>query len=180
MKYSFFIGKTPITLEYGELDEIINVDDLTKIDHTNIFGDAVTATASANRCGMLAARVQGMVDEAKLRLRIYENECRSKKRLEASKNGDKFSIEVDGEIAWIKLSEKALESICDSDAEWQRLKIDCIKLEENLANLTSLHWSSQQKCRNLTNLVSNVTPEEFIAELIEGKINGFFLKKHKR
>lgn len=180
MKHTFFVGKQPISLECGELDEVINVDDLTKIDHTNLFGDAVTATASANRVGMLVARMQGMNDEAKLQLRIYENEYRAKKRLEAAENSDKFSIEVDGKLVWIKMSEKALESVCDSDVQWQKLKRLCIQSEENLNNLSSLHWSTQQKCRNLTNLTSGVTPEEFVSELIEGKVNGFFIKKDKK
>ena len=42
MKYEMSLGGKPLTLVHDDLDTSINVDNLTKIDTSNIFGEHVT------------------------------------------------------------------------------------------------------------------------------------------
>jgi len=179
MKYTIHIGDQPIALEHDNIDSTINVDELTTINTSNLFGEAVTASASANRIGLLKAEVEKILADAKLELKIYEAEFRADRRKEAANpaNNGCYIIKVGGEEVKVKSSEKALETCFEADPEWIKLKKATIKAERNVGALTSLHWSTQDKCRKLNGLTSGVTPEEFVAELIEGKINGILIKK---
>lgn len=177
MKYEIRIGEHPITLEHGLIDEIINVDDLTRIDTSNLFGEAVTVSAAANRVGLMKAEVEGTLADLRLDLKVFENNYRHKLRAEASNNTGNYTILVDEKEAKVKLTEKALETCYESDIEWIELKRSINKAEKNFNSLSALYWSIQDKCRKLNGLVSSTTPEEFVAGIVEGKINGILVNK---
>ena len=83
MQYTIHVGDTPITLEHDNLDSTINVDDLTIIDTSNIFGEAVTISAAVNRIGLLKSEVEARMSETKLSYKIYEGEFKAKLRRQA-------------------------------------------------------------------------------------------------
>lgn len=177
MKYTIYIGNKPITLEHADLDKSINVDDLTIIDTSNIFGEAVTISASVNRIGMLKAEVEARMAEAKLDEKIYEGQFISKLRKEASQNLGKYKMRVDNEEIEVKLTEKALESSYETDEGWIKKKRAFIDAEKVFNQLSSLYWACQDKSRKLNGLVNGTTPEEFVEGMIEGKVNGILIKK---
>jgi len=43
--------------------------------------------------------------------------------------------------------------------------------------LSSLYWAIQDKSRKLNSLVNGTTPEEFISEMVAGKVNGILIEK---
>lgn len=179
MKMTIHIGDKPIELFHYNMDNSINVDDLTKIDTSNIFGEAVTISAATNRIGILKAELESLMAEAKLEEKIYIGKFIANLRKQASQNGGKYKMQVDNEIIEVKLTEKALESSYHTDPKWQELKNNFIVAEKNFNALNSLYWSIQDKSRKLNNLVNGTTPEEFVEGIIEGKVNGIFIKKKK-
>lgn len=177
MRYTIHIGSQAFTLEHDDIDKIINVDDLTKVDTSNLFGEAATVAASANRIGLLQAELQSQIDEIKLDLKIFEANFKTNIRKEASQNGGKYKIYVDKLAVEVKLTEKALETAHENNKEWVKLKKSLIKTEGNHGKISSLYWSVQEKSRVMKGIVSGTTPEDFAAGVISGKINGMLIEK---
>ena len=180
MKYTIHVGDQPITLEHDNFDSIINVDDLTKIDTSNLFGEAVTISAAVNRIGLLKAEVEGLMADTKLEIKIFESNYKSKLRKDASKSGGTYTIRVDNEDVSVKITEKALETCFESDEKWIELMRRFNKAEKNFNALSSLYWATQDKSRKLNGLVSGTTPQEFVEGLIEGKVNGMLITKKRK
>ena len=180
MKYTIHVGNKPIILEHGDFDSIINVDDLTRIDTSNIFGEAVTISAAVNRIGLLKAEVESNMADIKLEIKVFEGNYRSNLRKQASKGSGSYSMRIDNDDVFVKLTEKALETCFETDDNWIKLKKDFNKAERNFNAISSLYWAVQDKSRRLNGLVSSTTPEEFVEGMIEGKINGInIFKKNK-
>ncbi len=177
MEYKIHIGNSPITLVHDNLDSTINVDDLTKIDTSNIFGEATTISAAVNRIGLLRSEVEARMSETRLAYKIFEGDFKAKLRKQAANNSGFYTQRVDNEDIKIKATESALSSSFENDGDWVKLKKEHITAEKNFNALSSLYWSCQDKARKLNGLVNGTTPEEFVEGIIEGKINGILIKK---
>lgn len=177
MEYTIHVGTSPITLVHEAFDKEINVDSLTIIDIGNIFGETVTAAPAANRIGLLKAEIEESLTDLKLDLKLLEGRIKNEARRDAGNNGGHYTIRVDEDDVKVKLSEKALESCFEHDERWIELKRKVIQLEGSVGKLTSLYWSVQAKVRVLQNLTAKVTPEEFVQDMVEEKINGILIKK---
>jgi hypothetical protein len=177
MKHTIHIGNIPIILEHGDFDDVINVDDLTKIDTSNIFGEAVTISAAVNRIGLIKAEVEGQMADLKLELKVFESNYVRLLRKEGSKYSGICTIRVENEDVKVKLTEKFLESCFESDQDWIDLKKKFNRSEKNFNSISSLYWAIQDKSRRLNGLVSSTTPEQFVSGIISGKINGILIKK---
>ena len=178
MQYTIHIGENPIILEHDNLDSTINVDDLTIIDTSNIFGEAVTISAAVNRIGLLKSEVEAQMATTKLEYKIYEGIFKSKLRKQAANNAGFYTIRVDNEDVRVKATETSLASSFETDEKWIELKKNFITAEKNFNALSSLYWACQDKSRKLNGLTNGTTPEEFIEGMIEGKVNGILLKKN--
>ena len=178
MNYEMSLGNKPITLTHDDLDSTINVDTLTKIDTSNIFGEHVTISAAVNRIGLLKAEVQKVMQEAKLDLKLYEGNFKAKLRKQAASNFGKYKMRVDNEDVEVKLTESSLSTSFETDPEWIKIKKAYILSERNFSALESLYWALQDKSRKLNGLVQGTTPEEYVKEMIEGKINGILISKN--
>lgn len=175
MIYEVELGEKIITLEHDNFDDIINVDSLTKIDPSNIFGEAVTISAAVNRIGLMKAEVEGRMAEAKLDCKIYEGNFVAGKRKEAANNGGFYFIRVETEDVKVKATQGALDTCFENDKGWIEKKKLFIKAEKNFNALSSLYWACQDKARKLNGLTSGTTPQEFVAGLIQGKVNGLLV-----
>jgi len=177
MEYKIRVGEQEITLYHDNMDASINVDELTRIDVGNIFGDAVTISAAVNRIGLIKAEVEALMSETKLDYKIYEGTFKAKLRKQAANELGFYTVRIGNEDVKIKATEKALETCFETDAEWIKLRKLHILAEKNFNSLSSLYWACQDKSRKLNSLVNGVTPTEFVEQMIEGKINGILLKK---
>ena len=69
------------------------------------------------------------------------------------------------------------EILRQSDEKWIELRRSFNKAEKNFNAISSLYWAIQDKSRRLNGLTSQTTPEDFVAGIISGKINGMLIKK---
>jgi hypothetical protein len=177
MRHTIFIGTKPIILEHDDFDDVIDVDSLTKIDTSNLFGEATTISVIVNRIGLIKSAVEGQVADYKLDLRVFESNFIRNLRKESSKASGICTIRVDNEDVKVKATEKFLESCFESDQDWINIKKALNKAEKNFNSISSLYWAIQDKSRRLNGLVSSTTPEQFVAGIISGKINGILITK---
>jgi len=177
MKYTIHVGDNPIILEHDDLDRTINIDDLTIIDSSNLFGEHTTMSAAVARIGLLKSEVEASMAMAKLEHKLYEGTFKSKLRKQAASNANKYTIRVDNEDVDVKLTESALSTSFETDARWIELKKAYIISEKNFSALDVLYWACQDKSRKLNGLVNGTTPAEYIAGLVSGKINGILITK---
>lgn len=175
MKTIIHIDDNPIELVMADFDSEINVDEITSIDYSNLFGEAVTVSTLLNRIGILKARAEAIYAEKKLEFDIYEANQRKRLRREAAMNSNYFKVDDQQ----IKLTENSLEEAIIIDEGWQVNKKNVIKAQETLNKCDSIYWAVQSKDRKLSVIMKPTTPEEFMNELVEGKVNGIIIKKKK-
>ena len=173
MEILVHFNDVPVTLVTNGFEETVDIDKLTSIDYSNLYGEAVTVSALLNKVGLLRAEAERAVSEKKLEKEVYEADMKKGWRREANRNGGKFTIE-DEEI---KLSEKALDEALLLDEDYQKLCLKYIEAQKNFSVLDALQWSVQDKSKKLNNLLKPVTPQEFLSELVEGKVNSFLIAK---
>lgn len=173
MEILVHFNDVPVTLVTNGFEDTVDIDRLTAIDYSNLYGEAVTVSALLNKVGLLRAEAERAVSEKKLEKEVYEADMKKGWRREANRNGGKFTIE-DEEI---KLSEKALDEALLLDEDYQKLCLEYIEAQKNFSVLDALQWSVQDKSKKLNNLLKPVTPQEFLSELVEGKVNSFLIAK---
>lgn len=173
MEILVHFNEVPVKLITNGFEDTVDIDKLTSIDYSNLYGEAVTVSALLNKVGLLRSEAERAVSEKKLEKEVYEADMKKGWRREANRNGGKFTIE-DEEI---KLSEKALDEALLLDEDYQKLCIEYIEAQKNFSVLDALQWSVQDKSKKLNNLLKPVTPQEFLNELVEGKVNSFLIAK---
>lgn len=175
MQTGIHIGDQYITFNMSDFDSEIDVDEITSIDYSNLYGEMVTVSALMNKIGILKAKAESIFSEKKLEFDIYESTIRKRIRRESVMNGGKFKVDDE----FIKLTESSLNEAIILDKGWQVNKKNVIKANETLEKINAIYWAVQSKDRKLSVLMKAVTPEEFENELVEGKVNGMIIKKHK-
>jgi hypothetical protein len=173
MEIDVHFGTVPVKLVTNGFEGEINIDALTSINYTNLFGEAVTVSALLNKVGLLRAEAERDMSDKKLEKEVFEANLKRDWRREANRNQGRFYI--DGEF--VKISEKALDEALLLDENYQDLCVKYIDAQKNFNILDSLLWAVQDKSRKLNNLLKPVTPTEFLNELVEGEVNSFLIKK---
>ncbi len=167
MKTVIHLGDNPVTLRYASFDEEVDVDELLKIEYSNLYGETVTMPTLVNRFGLLKAEAEHSYNNKKLDFEIYESQIRQEIRSKYSQADAK------------KLTEKALDEEVVLDKPWQIKKKQVLQAKKNVDMMDVLYFAAQDKSRKLNVLVRPVTPEELFNELIDGTINGIAIKKVK-
>ena len=115
MEILVHFNDVPVTLVTNGFEDTVDIDKLTSIEYSNLYGEAVTVSALLNKVGLLRAEAEKKVAECKLEKEVYEAQTKKEWRREANRNGGKFTLALeDGEVEEIKLSEKALDEAMDS------------------------------------------------------------------
>jgi hypothetical protein len=156
-----------ISLSFEDFPDEINVDEITRIDYSNLYGEAITISTLLNKIGILKSEVETVVEELKLDLEIYEAEKTRFIREKAVKDEQ-------------KITEKSLESELRLDKGWQLKSRELISSKKDLKNMESLYWALNSKDKKLSVMMKGVTPDELANEIIEGVINTIFIKKHDK
>lgn len=167
------IGDKPVMLISADAEEAVDIDSLCRIDHSNLYGEIVTVSALLNKIGIWKAEAEALYNRSKLKCDIYEANFRKEIRIEANKNQGKFKMGDD----YIKLTEKSVEEAIYTDPEFQGLKDDMIENQRMLNILDSWFWAINDKSKKLSSIVKAVSPDEFLNELVEAKVNTFLIKK---
>lgn len=156
-----------VVLKILPFDTDINVDELLKIDYSNLVGEILTFPVVLNRVQNLKAEMNNLVNESKTDLEAFEAELTEKKRNSLTAAGSKVTVsEVD---AAVKM-----------DASYIAKKKSYFAQVCNLDYLDSLYWSAQCKSKLLEKISDKIRPDEFAGELLTDTINGVLIKMTKK
>ncbi len=173
MKIMVKIGTKTVVLVSPDKDEEIELDDVTTINYSNLYGEAVTVSGLLNKVGLMKVEYEKKAKEEKLFCDVFAANLRKKLRREAATNGGRITI--DGES--FKLTEKGLEDAILLNEQYQKNLMNLIEIESKRDKLDTLFWAVQSKDKKLNNLLPKIVPQDFEKELIEGKINTFKIVK---
>ena len=170
-------GNKTVILNFGDFEDEVDIDALTSIDYSNLFGEAVTVSALMNKIGILKAEAESILSNKKLEFEVYSANLEKQYRREANINSGKFTLQEGKTLTSIKLTEDSLRMAITIDIVVQNKRKAVIEAQKNLAFLDSLYWAIKSKDSKLSVLVSGVKPEEFYNELIEGTVNSILISK---
>lgn len=157
-------GEKVVVLKLSNyLDEELDIEELTSIQHHNIMGELLTISVALNRVGLLKAEAEREVSLKKLDLSIYEAQLSDEIRNEANTKGSKITI---AEVASTVLQHKT----------FQKKKRMLIEAEKGYSYMESIYFAVKDKSRKLDALSSRLIPQEHEKEIVEGTVNGIMLK----
>lgn len=170
------IGNRTFTLTYTPFDTDLDLDDLTSIHYSNIYGEMVTISTLLNKVGLLKEDMEEVVKDHDLQLAIYKADLFEMYRKNLSKREP--YVRKDG-YKVIEPGTTEIENNVYKDKGYQLKYRENLKIHKNFGYINSLYWSLKSKDDKLNALIKNVTPKEFQSGIITGKINTIMLKEHK-
>lgn len=166
MRTLIHLAGKPVTLNFKDFEDEVDVDDLLQVNHENLYGEAVTLPALMNQVGILKAESEKYVSEKKLELDVFEADLKQSIRKNATATAQ-------------KITEAGLEEMVLIDPGYQIKKKNLIGAQRNHSIVENIWWAVKSKDQKLNNLIKGVTPKELYDELVEGTINNILIKKHK-
>lgn len=169
MKKIINVGGQTLAIVYEEFDEKVDLDNLLKIDYSNLMGEIITFPIIVNRFGLLLADAESAVAEAKLTLEIYE-----------AKAKERFRVQLVGENGGKNPTVDALNSAVIQDKGYQQMKRKFIDAQKVRDYLNSAFWSAKDKSAKLDKLSLTIQDGELPDEVLERRVNGIKVKKVKK
>ena len=159
--------KKMIKLLSQELPDTIDIEELTSINYSNLFGEAITCPVALNKIGNLMSEAEAEHGKEKIKCEMeVANVSKNNRKLAASDEK--------------KITEKAVEEQLISDPKYKQLKYSLIDSERNLNFIKNLFFALKSKDEKLNVLMKGVKPEDYENELTEGIVNTYMIKIHKK
>lgn len=171
-----FKNKT-IVLHFNFLDLNIDIQELTQINYSNLYGELITVPTLLNKVGIIRAEAEGAMDSAKLERNVqhakldeyyrkslrYEHINYKKETVMKDPNNDTVTAAINRDEQFIAISKKY------------------IRLKKEFGFIDALFWSVKDKAGILKKIGESMklTPEDFESNIIEGAVNGVMIKMHK-
>ena len=162
------IGENVIVLKYKDFDTDIDLDEVTQIDYSNLYGEIVTISSLLNRVGIMKADVENAYNDFKLEVGIFESQRRKEIIRENLAIGNK------------KPSESTLDDEINTDPKVIAMRKRLNELQRDLNYVDAFYWAVQSKDKKLSVLMKGVTPEEFAEGIVEGVVNTFYIHKFQK
>lgn len=162
------IGKDTYTVKFDEFDEDIELEDLLKIDYSNIIGEMITFPIVVAKLGNLLAEAESKVSEKKLNLDVQEAKLKEEFRLKlAEANGGKNPT-VDA-LNTAVLLDKRYET-------YSKMLIEAKKVRDYMLTMYLAAKDKSEKINRVFYQAQN--PTDMPETVIEGRVNGAVVKKN--
>lgn len=171
-------NKKIISLKFEEFDSEIDVDELCKIDYSNIYAEFVTISALMNKVGIWMAQSENDFAEAKL----DRNIAIAQKANHYRENLVREDQYANGTPKTVYPTKDEVDSAVTLDPIIEKHQRRVIRLQKEASYMDSLYWAIKSKEKKLDKLIHgmNITPEGFEKELMEGKWNGIMIKLNEK
>jgi hypothetical protein len=158
------LGETIIVMTFRPFDLDIDIDHLTSIDHSNLYGEMVTVSALLNKVGILKAEFENEVEKLKLEIEVESAQIRKRTRQAAVDSGTKLNLQ--------QIDDSVLLNV-----GYQNKFKAWLIVKKTRDIVDSFYWGVQSKDKKLSVLMKPIVPEEFAAGIVEGVVNQMMIKK---
>lgn len=167
MKKNITIGKKVYQLSLQDFDEEeVDIDNLLKIDYSNLIAEMITFPIWVNRFGNMLAEAESSVSEAKLNLNVHEAKLKEKYRMEIQNSNAKATVD-------------AINALVLADKSYILMNKNYINQQKTRDYVASIFWSAKDKSSKLDKLSLSIQPGDINSSTIEGKINNIVIKSKK-
>lgn len=183
MRHIQYVNDKPIVLLYHDFDDVLDINELTKIDYSNLYAESITVSSLLSRVIQLMAEAEKAYEDAKLECIIEENKLEKHWRRDALRSSENtFKIKEEGLTPYsIKLTDKSVSAAILSDKKRVDKKRAEINAKRDWGYLKGIVEGVKSKSKKLDLLLPKVTPEEFWNELVDGSIcNLIEIRKPKK
>lgn len=163
------IGKETYVIEFNEFTEDIELDDLLRIDYSNILGEMVTFPIVVAKLGMMLADAEGKVNEKKLNLDIQEAKLKEEYRLKLTEQNGGKNPTID-----------ALNSAVLIDKRYCLYNQNLIESKKIRDYMLTLYLSAKDKSEKINKIFYQTHPTDIPDSVIEGRVNGAIVKKYEK
>lgn len=167
------IGDKVAVMNFSNWDlDDIDIDDLMKIDYSNLTGELLTISVIVNKVGLLRAQAEEAMNVAKMQLNITSAQIQSEKRSALTvRTGDKLKGPTKDEV----------ENAMYLDKRYKASNLAYINAQKGFAYMDALYVATRDKSRKVENLFNRlVVPEDEEMNLVEKTVNGIKIKIHKK
>ena len=158
-----------VQMTFAGFDSELNVEEYTTIDYGNIYAELITISTLINRVGIWKADAEYQFDMAKLEVGRYSAERAESLRSSLTTiTGDKRKFP----------SNDMVNQAVEQDKHVILLKGKMYRLKKFHAILDAFYWGVQNKSSKLNALSAgmSLTPTDFEKNIVEGKVNGYYIK----
>ncbi|MBJ7436145.1 MAG: hypothetical protein JHC54_10515 [Acinetobacter sp.] len=146
-------------LNFQDFDTDVDIDEMVKINYSNIVGEILTISVFVNQIGLLRADHEAKVKEYELDLAVFGAQVSEMARKNISAKQDK--------PATVQQVENAL--LMDPIVQNKRKTL--IRLQKEFAYIEALYVAVKSKDQKLNNLSRSLTPKDMEERLVEASIN---------
>ena len=162
------LGEQFYTLSYQEFEDEVDIDELLKIDYSNLIGEMVTFPIIVNRIGLLLADAESKLSETKLNRDVMEAKVKERIRKELfEQNGKQPTIDK-------------VNDVLAQDAGYQAVYRKYIDAQKTRDYISSLFWAAKDKSSKLDKLSLTIQSGDVDDKLLEQTVNRVTIKKSKR
>lgn len=167
-----------ITLHFEFLDLDIDINEITQIDYSNLYGELVSVSTLLNKVGIIRAEAESHMDTAKMEKTIKYAQLDSNYR----KSLRYKHINSRKEEVWKSPNDSAVEAAVNSDKEYINHCKRFIRMKKEYGFIDALFWGVKSKEKKLDKIGESMslTPEEFQNNITEGVVNGMHIKMHDK
>ncbi len=165
------LGSYKVSLKFIPFDTDVDLDDLCKIHHDNLFGEIVSISVLMNRVGILRAEAQDLVRKEELSTNLVHAQLSQHYR------GKLSVIENDRKK---RATNDQVNGAVLMDQRWINQQKRFINVQKQYDVIDSLYWAVKSKDQKLNRLADSLTPKEYESSLIEGVVNSILIKKHSK
>lgn len=163
------IGKETYVVRFEEFDDDIELEDLLKIDYSNILGEMLTFPIIVAKLGNMLADAESKVNEKKLNLDVQEAKLKEEYRVKLSElNGGKNPT-VDA-LSTAVLIDKRYEV-------YNKMLIEAKKIRDYML---TIYLAAKDKSEKINKVFYQTSPQDIPDGVIEGRINGAIVKKYDK
>lgn len=163
-----FGGKSYI-LSIMSWDSDMDLEDLSRIDYSNILGEIITFPVVMNRMGLIKAEVDTELDRVKLDFEIGKAKLVQHHREALSKKGLSATA-----------AENMLKTEIALDPSYEVLSLTVIQAQSMANKINAVYWAFKDKSDKLNRLSEKLRPEDFEKEILTDSVNNVAIKYREK